>query len=103
MSGKSYITNNIRMMEKGNNFIFGIHPVMEALESRRKIEKVLFRQGIEGPQFRSLMERLKILGIQFQFVPIGKLNVYTKSNHQGVVALLPAVDYISMEEIKLLF
>lgn len=86
-------------MEKADNYIFGIHPVLEALESKRKIEKVLFKQGIEGPQFRMLLEKLKNLDIQVQFAPIEKLNSITRSNHQGVIAFIANVDYISIEDM----
>ncbi|MHC1778651.1 MAG: 23S rRNA (guanosine(2251)-2'-O)-methyltransferase RlmB [Bacteroidales bacterium] len=86
-------------MEIADNYIFGIHPVLEALESKRKIEKVLFKQGIEGPQFRMLLEKLKNLDIQVQFAPIEKLNSITRSNHQGVIAFIANVDYISIEDM----
>jgi 23S rRNA (guanosine2251-2'-O)-methyltransferase len=90
------------VMEKSDNFIFGIHPVLEALESKRKIEKVLFRQGIEGGQFRALLEKLRAHDIQVQFAPVEKLNSLTRSNHQGVIAFLANVDYISMEEMTII-
>ncbi len=86
-------------MEKTDNFIFGIHPVLEALESKRKIEKVLFKKGIEGPQFRLLLEKLKALDIQVQFAPVEKLNSYTRYNHQGVIAFIANVDYVSIEDM----
>lgn len=86
-------------MEKADNFIFGIHPVLEALESKRKIEKVLFKQGIEGPQFRMLLEKLKVLDIQTQFAPLERLNSITRSNHQGVIAFIANVDYITIDEM----
>jgi len=86
-------------MEQTDNFIFGIHPVLEALDSKKKIEKVLFRQGLEGPQFRILLDKLRDRGIQVQFAPVEKLNYLTRSNHQGVIAFLANVDYVSLEEM----
>ncbi|MDP3436585.1 MAG: 23S rRNA (guanosine(2251)-2'-O)-methyltransferase RlmB, partial [Bacteroidales bacterium] len=82
------------------NFIFGIHPVLEALDSKKKIEKVLFRQGLEGPQFRILLDKLRDRGIQVQFAPVEKLNYLTRSNHQGVIAFLANVDYVTLEEMN---
>ena len=86
-------------MEQTDNFIFGIHPVLEALESKKKIEKVLFRQGLEGPQFRILLDKLREKNVQVQFAPVEKLNYLTRSNHQGVIAFLANVDYVSLEEM----
>ncbi len=86
-------------MEQTDNFIFGIHPVLEALDSKKKIEKVLFRQGLEGPQFRILLDKLRDRGIQVQFAPVEKLNYLTRSNHQGVIAFLANVDYVTLDEM----
>ncbi len=86
-------------MDQTNNFIFGIHPLLEALESGKKIEKVLFRQGFDGPQFHQLLDKLRERSIQVQFVPYEKLNALTRSNHQGVIAFIAIVDYVSLEEM----
>ncbi len=86
-------------MEQTNNFIFGIHPLLEALESGKKIEKVLFRQGFDGPQFHLLLDKLRERSIQVQFVPYEKLNALTRSNHQGVIAFIAIVDYVTLEEM----
>lgn len=80
-------------------YIAGFRPIVEALDSKRNIEKVLFKQGLEGAQFRALVELLREKGITMQFVPIQKLNSLTKANHQGVIALLPHIDYLSIEEM----
>ncbi len=48
------------MEESKTQYLFGMHPVMEAVKTGKKLEKVLFKQGLEGPQFRELMELLKI-------------------------------------------
>lgn len=67
------------MEESKTQYLFGMHPVMEAVKTGKKLEKVLFKQGLEGPQFRELMELLKIREIPFQFVPVEKLNRDRKS------------------------
>ncbi len=81
------------------NYLFGMHPVKEAVLSGKKIEKVIFKQGLEGASFRELMEILQEKGIATQFVPIERINRIAKGNHQGVVALFSAIDYISLEEM----
>ncbi|MDP3451615.1 MAG: 23S rRNA (guanosine(2251)-2'-O)-methyltransferase RlmB [Bacteroidales bacterium] len=86
-------------MDQTDNFIFGIHPILEAIEGNKKIEKVLFRQGFDGPQFHMLLDKLREKNIQVQFVPYEKLNALTRSNHQGVIAFMAIVEYISLEDL----
>lgn len=88
-------------MEQDQNFIVGIHPVMEALESDKNIEKVMFRQGMDGPQFRVLLDLLRDKGIQVQFAPQERLNRLSKANHQGVIAFLPQVEYVSLDKFTI--
>ncbi len=90
---------NIIMEELRQNYIFGMHPVTEAVLSGKKIEKVLFKQGLEGPQFRELLVLLQEKGINIQFVPIQKMDKLCKGRHQGVIALFSSIDFISLEEM----
>ncbi len=76
-----------------------MHPVMEAVKTGKKLEKVLFKQGLEGPQFRELMELLKIREIPFQFVPVEKLNRSVRGAHQGVLAYISQIDYVDLEQL----
>ena len=80
-------------------YLFGMHPVMEALRSGRKIEKVLLKKGLESPQFRMLLQQLQEKRIPYQFVPAEKLDRTVRGVHQGGVAFIPAIDYVSIEEL----
>lgn len=86
-------------MDEKRDYIIGMRSVSEALESGKEIEKVLFKPGLEGNQFRILCEELKKRGIPFQFVPPEKLNSYSKGNHQGVVAITSMIEYVSVDQI----
>ena len=87
------------MEEQQTQYLFGIHPVTEAVKAGRKLDKVLFRQGIEGPQFRELMELLRNESIPFQFVPVERLNKVVRGAHQGVLAYISGIDYVPYEEL----
>ena len=87
------------MEESKTQYLFGMHPVMEAVKTGKKLEKVLFKQGLEGPQFRELMELLKIREIPFQFVPVEKLNRSVRGAHQGVLAYMSQSDYVDLEQL----
>ena len=47
------------MEEKKMQYLFGMHPVLEAVRAGKKFDKVLLKQGLEGAQFRELLELLK--------------------------------------------
>ena len=79
--------------------LYGMHPVLEAVLSGRQIEKVLLKQGLEGQQFRQLLTELDSRGIPFQFVPAERLARFRGGKNQGVVAYLPQIDYIPLEEM----
>lgn len=80
------------------NYLFGMHPVIEALNSEKKIDKVFFKKGMEGDQFHTLLDLLMAKSIPFQFVPGDKLDKMVKGRHQGVVATIATVDYVSIED-----
>jgi rRNA methylase, putative, group 3 len=86
------------MEEKKEHYLFGMHPVTEAVLAGRKFDKVLFKQGLEGEQFRNLMELLKEREIPIQFVPGEKMNHLVKGSHQGVIAYISQIDYIPFEQ-----
>ncbi len=86
-------------MENTTHYIYGMRAVTEAVRSGRKFEKVLFKQGMEGSQYRELLDALMQNDIPFQFVPFQKLNSLVKGAHQGVVAYISQIDYVPYEEM----
>lgn len=86
-------------MEEKQNYIFGMHPIMEAVRTGKNIDKVMIKQGIDSPQFRELMELLKEKNVSAQFVPVERLNRVCKGNHQGIIALFSKIEYTPFEEM----
>lgn len=79
--------------------IYGIHPVREALIGNKKLEKILIRKGMDSPAAADITELARQQNVPVQYVPQEKLNHLSgKGNHQGVVAVLAQLDYISLEE-----
>ena len=87
------------MEEKKMQYLFGMHPVLEAVRAGKKFDKVLLKQGLEGVQFRELMELLKENEIPFQFVPGERLNRAVRGSHQGVLAYISQIDYVDIEQL----
>ena len=85
-------------MEQKTNYLFGMHPVFEAISAGKNIEKVLLKKGLTGEQFQQLFSLLQEKQIAFQFVPVEKLDKITRARHQGVIAVIPSVEYVSLEE-----
>ncbi|MDE7369174.1 MAG: 23S rRNA (guanosine(2251)-2'-O)-methyltransferase RlmB [Muribaculaceae bacterium] len=85
-------------MEK-SDYIFGIRAVIEAIEAGRDIDCVFIKKDLSGDLATELMALIKQYGIVTRRVPIERINRITRKNHQGVVAMLSAVTYNSLENI----
>ncbi len=87
------------------NLIFGIHPVREAIEAGKQIEKLYFRRpGEEGgstnPAIAELREMAETAGIFIQEVPNERLDYLARQgNHQGVVGIIALVEYREINEL----
>ncbi len=81
------------------NLIYGHHPVVEAIEAGKLVEKVFFQQGVRGELEKEIRHLAKAHNIPLQVVPREKLNKMTKGIHQGVVAYLSMVEFQSIEDI----
>lgn len=89
-------------MEKISNkqqVVYGLRPVMEALDSGAQVERVLLQKDLSGVLASELRNKLRNREIPFQYVPAEKLNKLTSGNHQGVVATLAAIRYKSFMEL----
>ncbi len=84
---------------KDNNLIYGHHPVTEAIRAGKAVEKVFFQQGERGEMEKEIRHLTKEYGIVLQVVPREKLNKMVKGQHQGVVAYLALVEYMSVEDV----
>lgn len=84
---------------KKDNFIFGVHPVIEAIKSGKEIDRVLLQKNLRGEPFRELFNLIRELEIPFQFVPVEKLNRLSRQNHQGVIAYVSDISYQKIEDI----
>lgn len=73
--------------------IYGLRPVIEAIDSGTQIDRILLQNGLTGALVGDLKNRIRDNKIPFQFVPAEKLNRLTKGNHQGVAALIAPIRY----------
>ncbi|RLD86975.1 MAG: 23S rRNA (guanosine(2251)-2'-O)-methyltransferase RlmB, partial [Bacteroidetes bacterium] len=73
--------------------VYGIRPVLEAVDAGKEVEKVLIQKGLRSTTFTELMQILKEHSVPYQFVPVEKLNRITRKNHQGIVAYISPVAF----------
>ncbi len=87
------------MQQKNNSLIYGIHPVEEALDANLTIEKVFIRQGLNVQSIRNIINHCREFDIPYVYTPQDKLNQFTKQNHQGVIAFISPVNYVTTDDI----
>jgi len=83
------------------NLIYGIHPIIEALNAGKDIEKILLSRELRNVQVKEISLKAEQMDIPIQKVPTEKLDSFTKANHQGIVAFVSVIEYQPIEDILL--
>jgi len=79
--------------------VYGIRPLMEAIDAGKEIEKVLLQKGLRNDLFAELMKTLKERLIPTQWVPKEKLNRLSRKNHQGVISFVSPITFFRIEDV----
>ena len=87
-------------MEKETT-IFGIRAIIEAIKSGENIDKIFLQKGLKGELFVELEQLIKKEHINASYVPVEKLNRFTKKNHQGAVAQIAPIAFYDIENLVL--
>jgi 23S rRNA (guanosine2251-2'-O)-methyltransferase len=85
-------------MEKDNQ-IFGIRAIIEAINAKKEIDKVFVQKEAQGDLMQDLIKTMKRNNINFSYVPVEKLNRLTPNNHQGAVATIAPISFVSLETL----
>ncbi len=86
-------------MDNKKQWVFGRHPVIEALSSGQSVEKVWLQQGTRGEFEKKLRHLCRDCKVPITILPKDRINKLANGNHQGVVALLAAASYQNLEDI----
>lgn len=86
-------------MNREQEYIIGKNPVMEALKSKRDINKILIAEGSQHGQMKQVTQLAKEEHVLVQFVPKRKLDQITDGNHQGVLAYVAAYQYAELDDL----
>jgi len=85
-------------MEKEHQ-IFGIRAIIEAIHAGKEIDKIFIQKDAHGDLMQELMKTIKKNSINFAYVPVEKLNRLTHNNHQGAVASIAPISFVSLEAL----
>ncbi|MDH3648484.1 MAG: 23S rRNA (guanosine(2251)-2'-O)-methyltransferase RlmB [Saprospiraceae bacterium] len=79
--------------------IIGHRPVIEALRSNSKLERVYILDTLRGPIEKEVRHLCKEKKVVLSRIPQAKLDREVRGNHQGVFALASLVDYLLLEDL----
>jgi 23S rRNA (guanosine2251-2'-O)-methyltransferase len=80
-------------------FLYGTRAIIEGIKAGRELDKVLVLKKLKNPLIQELLSLAREYRIPIQRVPVQKLNQYTRKNHQGVICLLSAISYGSLDHV----
>ena len=86
-------------MEK-NTEIYGIRAVIEAINSSKDIDKVFIQTGLKGKLIGQLESLIRKNKINYSYVPTQKLDRLSKKNHQGVIARVAPIKFLTIEKFS---
>jgi 23S rRNA (guanosine2251-2'-O)-methyltransferase len=86
-------------MIKETDCIFGLRAVIEAIKAGKQIDRLLIKQGLQGTLFYELMSEVKKHDIVYQYVPLERIELVTRKNHQGVLAWLSLIEFQSITNL----
>jgi 23S rRNA (guanosine2251-2'-O)-methyltransferase len=86
-------------MQKESDCIFGLRPVIEAIKAGKQIDRLLVRQGLQGALYHELMAEVRNHNIVYQIVPLERIELVTRKNHQGVLAWLSLIEYQNISNL----
>lgn len=79
--------------------IFGTRAVIEAIRSGSEIEKIYVQAGLNNDLIKELIAAAKEKNVPYTFTPQQKLNHLSSRNHQGVICVLAAISYSTVDDL----
>ena len=87
------------MSKNKNQFIYGIHSIFEGIRAGKYFERIYIKKGFKSELLGELLRLIRKGTIPYQYVPVEKLNRLTGKNHQGIIAMVSDIEYVSIEKI----
>ena len=80
-------------------YIYGVRAVIEAIEAGKEIDKIYVSRDARSELVDELLAKARETHLLVARVPVQRIDRITRKNHQGVVALLAAVTYYSLDQL----
>ena len=81
------------------SILAGRNAVFEAIKAGRSIEKIYVQKGASGGSLPAILRMAQKMRIQVQQTDREKLDDMSSENHQGIIAVVSAAEYASVEDI----
>ena len=82
------------------DIIFGRGPVLEALKNSHPIDKIIIKNGAYSKSLVPIIDAAKKQGIVIRQADAAKLDKMARGeNHQGVIAMVSAYEYVTVDDI----
>ena len=88
-----------KMTKEEKSYIFGIRPIIEAINSGKIIDKLFIQKGLHNDLFAELWKLVRLNRINYKHVPLEKINRITRKNHQGVFAFVSPITFHKTENV----
>lgn len=82
-----------------DDLVYGRNAVLELLKSDKDINKIFIERGEKHGSINEIIAKAKEARIVTVEVERSKLDLMTKENHQGVIAIVPPFNYCEIEDI----
>ena len=86
-------------MSHKEDLIAGRNAVIEALRAKKPIDKIFVLDGCQDGPIRTIVREAKKTDAILKFVDKERLNQLTNEHHQGVVAIVAAYEYGTIEDL----
>ena len=86
-------------MRSIKSLIYGRHPVLEALQNKKPLDRILMHHTITGDSIGDIIRLAKEANTPIVRVPIEKLNTLVRGVHQGIVAYGAIVSYTPLQDV----
>lgn len=86
-------------MRSSKSLIYGRNPVLEALQNKKPLDRILMHHTISGENIGEIIRLAKEANTPIVRVPMEKLNSMVRGVHQGIVAYGAIVEYTPLQDV----
>jgi 23S rRNA (guanosine2251-2'-O)-methyltransferase len=86
-------------MQAKKNIIVGRRPLIEAIAAGKTVERIYMQNDAAGDTIMEIRQAARKYNIPINMVPVEKLNSFSRTNHQGIVAFAASIQYFDLQQI----